>query len=180
MQVRLTLADLQTDGAPREVQEKGLLALIMLAGPAFTECQDVSEHVRDVLGKVARDQDSAQRLLVFRALWSAASVCENPELFFANNRIWEAVLQNIQEENPDLRESALGFLGALAGQQAVAHFLWRDDPVCENIYLNTLRCQPPRVRGRALNVIAGASICLALGIQYTPSEIDRVIRASRE
>ncbi len=134
--------------------------------PAFNECQDVSEDLRDILGKAARrTADTSQRLLVFRALWSAAAVCQSPELFFGNALIWATILQGLkQEEDTDIRESALGVLGALTGQQAVAHFLWREkdedederSDVCEDIFLNTLREQPPRVRGKALTVVAGS------------------------
>ena len=163
-QVRASLASLQSDDQPQEVREKGLLALVALAVPAFHDCQQVSEDLRDVLGKAARrSAEPLQRLLVFRALWSAAVVCQSPELFFGNEFIWAALLQSLQEqEDPDVRESGLGVLSALAGQQAVSHFLWRDEEedeshVCEDIYLNTLRHQPSRVRGRALLVIACSS-----------------------
>lgn len=164
--VRLSLASLQSAYQPQEVREKGLLTLVALTLPAFNECQDVSEDLRDILGKAARrTADTSQRLLVFRALWSAAAVCQSPELFFGNALIWATILQGLkQEEDADIRESALGVLGALAGQQAVAHFLWREEDeeerksdVCEDIFLNTLREQPPRVRGRALTVVAGVA-----------------------
>ncbi|CAL1147965.1 unnamed protein product [Cladocopium goreaui] len=158
-QVRESLANLQTDGQPQEVREKGLLALVALAVPAFHDCQQVSEDLRDVLGKAARrNAETSQRLLVFRALWSAAAVCQSPELFFGNQVIWATVLQSLQEEeDADIREGGLGVLSALAGQQAVAHFLWQDEDesrVCEDIFLNTLRYQPSRIRGKALTVIA--------------------------
>jgi len=157
--VRESLANLQTDGQPQEVREKGLLALVALAVPAFHDCQQVSEDLRDVLGKAARrNAETSQRLLVFRALWSAAAVCQSPELFFGNQVIWATVLQSLQEEeDADIREGGLGVLSALAGQQAVAHFLWQDEDesrVCEDIFLNTLRYQPSRIRGKALTVIA--------------------------
>lgn len=171
LQVRLSLASLQSAYQPQEVREKGLLTLVALTLPAFNECQDVSEDLRDILGKAARrTADTSQRLLVFRALWSAAAVCQSPELFFGNALIWATILQGLkQEEDADIRESALGVLGALAGQQAVAHFLWREEDeeerksdVCEDIFLNTLREQPPRVRGRALTVVAGKRFYLYL------------------
>lgn len=158
-QVRESLANLQSDIQPQEVREKGLLALVALAVPAFHDCQEVSEDLRDVLGKAARrNAEPSQRLLVFRALWSAAAVCQSPELFFGNPVIWDTILQSLQEEeDADIREGGLGVLSALAGQQAVAHFLWQDDDesrVCEDIFLNTLRYQPSRIRGKALTVIA--------------------------
>ncbi|CAK9107315.1 Uncharacterized protein SCF082_LOCUS50038 [Durusdinium trenchii] len=165
-QVRLSLSQLQSEGQPQEVQEKALLALVALAIPAFQDCQEISEDLRDVLGKAAaRNRDNAQRLLVFRALWSVSTVCDSPELFFGNDKIWESLLQSLQqEEDLDVRESGLGLLSALANQQTTAHFLWgdvddEDDPqgerVREDIFANTLRSQPARIRGRALAVLAG-------------------------
>ena len=93
-----------------------------------------------------------------------------PSCFLENALIWATILQGLkQEEDADIRESALGVLGALAGQQAVAHFLWREEDeeerksdICEDIFLNTLREQPPRVRGRALTVVAGKRYLLIL------------------
>lgn len=165
VQVRLSLANLQSADQPQEVREKGLLALVALAIPAFQDCQDVSEELRDVLGKAAhKNAETSQRLLVFRALWSAAVVCQSPELFFGNDKIWATLLQSLkQEEDEDVREGGLAVLSALSEQPAVAHFLWRDpqedEPEAEipkeDIYLNTLKDQPSRVRGRALTVIAG-------------------------
>lgn len=125
-QVRESLANLQTDGQPQEVREKGLLALVALAIPAFHDCQQVSEDLRDVLGKAARRNAETSQSLQ-------------------------------EEEDADIREGGLGVLSALAGQQAVAHFLWQDEDesrVCEDIFLNTLRYQPSRIRGKALTVIA--------------------------
>lgn len=167
LQVRLSLSQLQSEGQPQEVQEKALLALVALAIPAFQDCQEISEDLRDVLGKAAaRNRDNAQRLLVFRALWSVSTVCDSPELFFGNDKIWESLLQSLQqEEDLDVRESGLGLLSALANQQTTAHFLWgdvddEDDPqgerVREDIFANTLRSQPARIRGRALAVLAGS------------------------
>ena len=99
LQVRLSLASLQSAYQPQEVREKGLLTLVALTLPAFNECQDVSEDLRDILGKAARrTADTSQRLLVFRALWSAAAVCQSPELFFGNALIWATILQGLKTE----------------------------------------------------------------------------------
>ncbi|CAJ1379935.1 unnamed protein product [Effrenium voratum] len=156
--VRLSLLELQAEDVAVEVQEKGLLLLVTLTLPAFGDCQEDCEDLRDMLGRVLRSKRAAnERLLVLRALWSAAAVVESPELFFGNKRLWAALLAGIkQEEDVDIREANLGVLSALAPQQAVAHFLW-DGAVCEQLFLNTRRFQPSRVRRRALTVLAGVA-----------------------
>ena len=93
-----------------EVREKALLALTGLAVASFQK--EEFEDVRNLLGQAAgRGRGAPQRIEVFRALWSAATVCESPELFFGNTRIWGSLCESIEPTEPaDVRESALGLL----------------------------------------------------------------------
>ncbi|CAE7407406.1 unnamed protein product [Symbiodinium sp. CCMP2456] len=138
-----------------EVREKALLALTGLAVASFQK--EEFEDVRNLLGQAAgRGRGAAQRIEVFRALWSAAVVCESPELFFGNTRIWGSLCESIEPTEPaDVRESALGLLGALTWQPTGPHFVWHDAASREHLFTNTLRSQPSTVRTRALVALAG-------------------------
>lgn len=138
-----------------EVREKALLALTGLAVASFQK--EEFEDVRNLLGQAAgRGRGAPQRIEVFRALWSAATVCESPELFFGNTRIWGSLCESIEPTEPaDVRESALGLLGALTWQPTGPHFVWHDAASREHLLTNTLRSQPSAVRTRALVALAG-------------------------
>jgi len=138
-----------------EVREKALLALTGLAVASFQK--EDFEDVRNLLGQAAgRGRGAPQRIEVFRTLWSAAVVCESPELFFGNTRIWGSLCESIEPTEPaDVRESALGLLGALTWQPTGPHFVWHDAASREHLLTNTLRSQPSTVRTRALVALAG-------------------------